>query len=57
MAPARDQCSESPARELPGFVHIQMQIGRLMRHQYEVSDELPERLLALLKQATGLQEP
>jgi len=28
-----------------------------MRRQYEVSEELSERLLALLKQVTGQEEP
>ena len=57
MAPAGDQPPETPSWALPRFTDIQMQIGRFMRHQYEVSEELPERLLALLKQAIGQEEP
>jgi hypothetical protein len=33
-----------------------MQIGKLLRVQYEVPQDLPERLLALLKEATGREE-
>jgi hypothetical protein len=56
MAPDHDQRSESPPWELPPFADIQMQIGRLLGLQYELSEELPERLLTLLKQATGQEE-
>ena len=57
MALARDQPPKTQPWEPPRFTDIQMQIGRLLRRQYEVSEELPERLLALLKQATGEDEP
>ena len=56
MAPDHDQRSESPPCDLPPFADIQMQIGRLLRLQYELSEELPERLITLLKQATGQEE-
>jgi hypothetical protein len=46
----RPPWSETPWRE------IQMQIGQALRQHYELPQELPSQLLALLMQIDGKQE-
>jgi hypothetical protein len=44
FGPGHSSCIDTLYRD------IQMPIGQMMKWQYELPDELPDRLLALLKQ-------
>jgi hypothetical protein len=48
--------SERPSWLATSYRDIQMQIGRRMSLQYELPQELPDRLLTLLIRVTGQQE-
>jgi len=55
MASDRDRSGFGPGHSpwIDTLYHdIQMQIGQMMRWQYELPEELPDRLVALLKQVT-----
>jgi len=59
MASDRNQARpESERLSWPTVLHrdIQVRIGQALRLQYELPQELPDRLLTLLMQVTGRQE-
>jgi hypothetical protein len=45
--------SEDVPRPAAPFSDIQMQIGKILRSQYDPPEELPEQLLSLLRKVTG----
>jgi hypothetical protein len=47
---------ERPSWPAMPYRDIQMQIGRAMKLQYELPQELPHQLLTLLMQVTGREE-
>ena len=59
MASDRNQAgpeSERPSWPTTPYRDIQVQIGQALRLQYELPQELPDRLLILLMQVTGREE-
>ena len=60
MAASRNHARPEPERQSWGpampYHDIQMRIGELMRWQYELPQELPHQLFALVRQVTGQNE-
>jgi hypothetical protein len=59
MASDRNQArpeSERPSWPTTPYRDIQVRIGQALRLQYELPQELPDRLLTLLMQVTGREE-
>jgi hypothetical protein len=58
MASNRNQHLESERPTWPAMTYrdIQMQIGQVLRREYELPQELPDQFLALLMQVTGRGE-
>jgi hypothetical protein len=48
--------SERPSWPTTPYRDIQVRIGQALRLQYELPQELPDRLLTLLMQVTGREE-
>ena len=51
----RPEPTRPPSREMR-YRDIQMLLGQVMRHHYELPEELPDQLLTLLAQVIGRQE-